>query len=282
MTSCLSQSAEEIVTEISMSESLQPWLVLEGTSDSLFFSTKEFSKTINTIIALGWENVVGVISKVIEESITKFVLGFIDRDYREELGIVIDEKRIVMTDYRDLEISLFESTSLQRLIVEYGSKLKLPMHDDESIDLAYIKEKVYSVALKMGKLRYFSLKEGYNFSFKELDYSKFLHPRTLVLDEEKLINHINAKNEKKITLNVLQAMFKAELPVRLVDVKNICSGHDVIEVLGIALRKMWGTNNSGDVSRCNLERSFRIGFSNEEFSKTDMYKRLSRLLESEV
>jgi hypothetical protein len=282
MTSCLSQSPDEIVTEISMSESRNPWLVVEGDSDGVFFSSKILDKSPNTVVALGWENVVGVISKVIEESITKAVFGFIDRDYREELGIHIDESYIVTTDFRDLEISLFESTSLHRLIVEYGSKFKLPLASGDTIDIQNIKDKIYSIALKMGKLRYFSLKEGYNYPIKKLDFSKFIDPKTLEIIEDKLIMQINSKSDIKIDPDILSTILEAKLPKKLLDVKNLCSGHDVIELLGLALRKLWGTNNSGDVSREKLESSFRIGYSNEEFSQTPMFIKLNALLSTEI
>lgn len=265
-----------------MSESNQPWLIVEGDSDGVFFSTKTLKKSPNTIVALGWENVVGVISQVVEESITKAVFGFIDRDYREELGVVVDENYIVTTDFRDLEISLFESTSLHRLIVEYGSKFKLPLNSNEEIDLNEVKIKIYSIASKIGRLRYFSLKEGYNYPIKKLDFSKFINPKTLELNEEKLISQINSKSETKIDADILSTILEADLPKRLLDVKNICSGHDVVELLGLALRKVWGTNNSGDVAREKLESSFRIGFSNEEFSQTPMYKKLNALLSAEI
>lgn len=278
MTSCLSQNAEEIVTEILMSVSKQPWLVVEGDSDGVFFSTKMFRQLPTTVVALGWENVVGVISKIIEESITKSVFGFIDKDYREELGIVIDETYVVTTDYRDIEISLFESTALPRLLVEYGSKFKLPMDSKDTIDIDAIKEKIYSIAFTMGRLRYFSLKDEYHYSINMLNFSKFIDKETLEIDEEKLLDQINSKSDKKINLDILKSMLDAELPNRLIDVKNICSGHDVVEILGIALRKMWGSNNAGDVTREKLESSFRIGYSHDEFSKTIMFNNLNTLL----
>lgn len=282
MTSCLSQSAEEIVTEIVMSQSNNPWLIVEGDSDGVFFATKNLHRSPNTVVALGWENVVGVISQVIEESITKTVFGFIDKDYREELGILVDETYIVTSDFRDLEISLFESTSLHRLIVEYGSKFKLPLQDDEAVDINVIKEKIYSIASEIGRLRYFSLKEGYDYPIKLLDFSKFIDSKTLELNKEKLISQINSKSTNKIDLDILKKISETELPKRLLDVKNICSGHDVIELLGLALRKMWGSNNSGDVTREKLESSFRIGYSTKEFSETEMFKRLHLLLETKI
>lgn len=280
MTNGLTQSAEEIVTEISMSDSKNPWLIVEGASDGVFFSTKTLSKPSNVVVALGWENVVGVISKIVEESIAKSVFGFIDRDYRDELGIVVQDDYIVKTDFRDLEISLFESTALHRLIVEYGSKFKLPKASNDCIDIETVKHRIYSVAHEIGRLRYFSLKSGLNFSIKKLDFSKFIDERTLALNKSNLVAQLNSNSKSRISLSELEEMLVAELPSRLLDSKNLCSGHDVIELLGISLRKMWGTNNSGDVCRERLEKFFRIGYSHEEFSKTEMFNKLSVLLDS--
>jgi len=73
-----------------------------------------------------------------------------------------------------------------------------------------------------------------------------------------------------------------ELPGKLVDCKYLSSGHDVIEILGISLRKLWGTNSSNDVQRQKLERHFRIGYSNHEFAETEMFKKLYKLLSEEI
>ncbi|MEY8214084.1 MAG: DUF4435 domain-containing protein, partial [Colwellia sp.] len=274
MTNSLNQHADEIVTEISMSQSINPWLIVEGSTDGVFFSTRCLHGTPTTVVALGWENVTSVISKVFEESIVASVFGFIDRDYREELGIDIDEENIVVSDFRDLEVSLFESDALHRLLVEYGSTHKLPCMECGTVDISSVKQKIYLAASCIGRLRYYSLKEGLHYPIKKLDYSKFIDSLTLDIDKSKLIAQINSKSDTKIDLDILDRALNVELPQRLLDARNLCSGHDIVELLGMSLRRLWGSNNSGNVVRERLESSFRIGYSNEEFTKTDMFREL--------
>jgi hypothetical protein len=278
MINSLSQSADEIVTEISMSKSINSWLIVEGGTDGIFFSTKILQGNPTTIIAGGWQNVVSIISKVIEESMAASVLGFIDRDYMEELGVSINEDKIVVSDFRDLEISLFESSALHRLLVEYGSKHKLPCDRCGSVDLSLVKQKIYLVASSIGRLRYYSMKNELYYPIKKLDYSKFINCQTLDIDKSQLIAQINSKSDKKIDLNILDSALNVVLPKRLLDSRNLCSGHDIAELLGMSLRRLWGSNNSGDVARERIESSFRIGYSNEEFAETAMFKKLDAKL----
>ena len=276
MTNALSLKVEEIVTEIDMSNENRPWLIVEGPSDEIFFSTRNLPNNPKSISAFGWENVVGVVAKVIEENISDVIFGFIDRDYREELGNAVTNKMIVHTDFRDIEISMFESGALHKILAELGSNNKLPSLDCGSVNLEVIKEKIYQVASKIGALRYYSLKNGYNYKLKELNFSKFISQRNLEINTEKLINQINSKSEKKITIHDVCTAFELELPDRLTDSKNLCCGHDVTELLGVALRKLWGSNNS--IGKETLESSFRIGYSDHEFYQSEMYKQLAKLL----
>jgi len=278
MTSCLQQNAEEIVTEISMSHSRKPWLVVEGVSDATFFSSKFLFGNPIIVPAYGWENVVGIISKIIEESIVASVFGFIDRDYRNELGLSVNEKFVVITDFRDLEISLFESGCLHRILLELGSANKLPKLPCGSIHIEYVKEKIYSTAFKIGKLRYYSLKNSFNFPIQDLDFSKLINPKSLEVINEKLIAQLNSKSKHKINNEILEAAFSHDLPESLSDNKYICSGHDVIELLGISLKKLFGSNNSSIVAREQLEQLFRIGYSQHEFEQTSMFQKLNDLL----
>lgn len=276
MTDSLSLKVEEIVTEIDMSNETRPWLIVEGPSDETFFSTRHLPNNPKSVAALGWENVIGVIAKVLEENITDAILGFIDRDYREELESNDYPEKIVITDYRDLEISMFESGALHKILAELGARNKLPSLDCGNIDILTVKQKVYQVASKMGALRYYSLKEGLNFKLKDLNFTKFISKNTLEINIEKLVNHINSKSIAKITMDDIDAAFKLNFTGKLDDEKYLCCGHDVIELLGVALRKIWGSNNL--VKKETLESNFRIGYSDHEFGQSNMCKQLTKML----
>lgn len=278
MSNCLYQTVEEIVTEISISQDSTPWLVVEGVSDVRFFSTRKLPNSPKCVIAFGWANVVSVISKVTEENIAGSIVGFIDRDHREDVGIAVDYENIVATDYRDLEISMFESGALHRILVEFGSSHKLPKLSCGTVNISLVRSCIYEIAEALGRFRYYSLKNDLNIKFKGIDYSKFINKETLSLDPDKLINQINSKSDSKVTKDDFEVAQHCLLPERLSDSKNLNSGHDVIEIFGISLRKVWGSNNTSDVNRETLEASFRIGYSDEELEGTNMYKKLCGVL----
>ena len=278
MYSQLCQYAEEIVTEITMSTEHRPWLVIEGDNDNRFFLTKTLPGNPKPVIALGWENVVGVVSKVFEENITSVVLGFIDRDYREYLGIHVEQDNVVVSDYRDLEVTLFESEALLKVLVEFGSTAKLPNDSFGEIDVAAVRERIYEITQNMGRLRYTSLRNEWNLSFRDLDFSKFIDPRSLSIDEGMLLTILNSNKETKLTSDDINRAFNEELPSGLNSYQFISNGHDIYEVLGISLRRLWGSNSTKAVCSKEISRCFRIGYSDAEFTRTAMYERLCYLL----
>lgn len=278
MSNCLSQTAEEIVTEISMSSNNSPWLVVEGGTDARFFSSRELKKKPIIVVANGWKNVVCVISKVVEESISSSVFGFIDRDYREELGITVDEEYVVVTDFRDIEVSMFESCALDRILVELGSSRKYPKLECSSVDVKSIREHIYSVAKDMGVLRYYGLLNNKSYNFKKLDYSKFVCQKTLEINRDKLISQINSHSDDNIDSGELVSALSQSLPDIYGDSRYLCSGHDLALLLGIALKKMWGTNNTKETEQEKIESLFRIGYSEDDFFSSSMYKKLDKLL----
>ena len=129
----------------------------------------------------------------------------------------------------------------------------------------------------MGALRYYSLKEGLNFKLKDLNFTKFISRNNLEINKEKLINQINSKSNVKITIDDIDSAFSLNLSGKLDDEKYLCCGHDVTELLGISLRKLWGSNNS--VKKETLESNFRIGYSDHEFEQSNMYKQLAEMME---
>lgn len=278
MSSDFHQHPDEVVTEIGMSHHERPWLILEGSTDALFFSTRKLSNSPVTVVAYGWENVCYITDKIIQEGIDARVFGFIDRDYREDLGLAINDSHIVVTDFRDLEVSMFESDALDRVTAEFGSQQKLPKRACGGIASENIRRKIYTTAQKIGKLRYFSLVHNLHYPIKNLEYSKFIDERTLEIDESKLVQQINSKSQTKIDLSILHQAFQGDIPGRLHDEKNISSGHDIMELLGLSLKKLWGTNNSGSISRERLESCFRIGYSDDHFTQTNMFKCLNQKL----
>ena len=278
MNSDIELHVEEVITEISMSTITNPFLIVEGESDERFFLTRTLKNEPEVRTASGWEGVVKVIKTLEDEETQHNVIGFIDKDYRDELGLSVVDPKIINTDFRDLEISLIESTAFTRVVMEFCSKNKVPKSTAEKIDFLKVKEKVYKLSELIGRVRYISHKEGYNFSFRNLKYDKFIDSRTLHLDFKKMMAHICTSNGIQSDDETIRFFREYELPNSLENEKYLCSGHDFMTILGISMKSKFGTNNGKDVAREKLESIFRVGYSDNEFFETTMYKSLDLAL----
>ena len=49
---------------------------------------------------------------------------------------------------------------------------------------------------------------------------------------------------------------------------EVCCGDDVVSILSLGLRKVFGTNDAGPVSSDLLEQSLRLAYSESEFEDT--------------
>lgn len=101
------------------------------------------------------------------------------------------------------------------------------------------------------------------------------------IDSKKLINHINGKNVDKanISHDIWTQAQQAELPNVLQSTQRLCNGHDLMAILGIALKKKFGSNNAKEVEREKIEKDFRLAYSRQDFETTQLYAELSGVME---
>lgn len=277
----MQQTKSEIVTEIVMSRDSRPWLAVEGDSDERLLRTRPYRIQLKIVIGYGWEGVYEIISEYEKENSKAKLLGLIDRDYRDHLSCQISNNRMILTDFRDIENMLFNSSALTRVISEYASDKKIPKKNNGEIDIEEIRNRIYSAALKLGKLRIYSQCKNLGINFKTIDHKKFTCDTTLRISEDSLLAHLNGKNPGKKNL-LKEDWDNSQLLTWEKDHLNqpqfVANGHDVMALLCIALRKMWGSC-SNEITPDRLEGSFRIGYSNDDLKQSDMWRSLEQSLE---
>jgi len=287
MTNGIEQSVEEMITEIAMSSDNKPWLIVEGASDEKFFLSR-LPGTIRLFVAQGWENVVKVVNKVKDENI-RCILGVIDRDYREDLGIELHTDNIVMTDYRDIEVMMFYSSAFRKIVVEKASQNKLPKSSNGEINYEKIRDSIVNIAVPIGRFRFYCQKENMNIKFSDsnsdIDFSKMIEYQQTFDFKSKYayVQHLKNKYQKEnkhLKDNDWDQAQKLSLPIRLQDEKFIISGHDLMEIFGLSLRRKWGNKNKNEVAKEKLEELFRLSYPDEAFRKTSLYKNISNWLEN--
>ncbi|PPK72980.1 uncharacterized protein DUF4435 [Methylobacter tundripaludum] len=277
----MQQTPSEIVTEIIMSRDSHPWLAVEGYSDIRLLRSRTYPVPLKFIIGFGWEGVRDILVEFANSKSSAKLFGLVDRDYRDHLNCQLSHEFLVLTDFRDVENMLFNSSALERVISEYASINKIPKTLLGRFDLDVIRDCIYKVSIKLGKIRIYCQDKNLDICFKTVDYKKFVCDSSLSLDVNKFLAHLNGKNPGKLSLtledwNNAQALSWEN--DQLNQPQFIANGHDVMALLCLAFRKMWGTMGGGFTPE-TVETCFRIGYSDDDLQRSEMWCSLEKLLE---
>lgn len=202
------------------------------------------------------------------------IFGIIDRDYHDFKKSTI-EHNIIKTDFRDLEIIFFESNEVLRKIVnQFFSNTKKPLNKEGNINLDYIRQTIYSIVRIVGKLRLVNAikNECLCFSKQEeshYEFSKFV-AKNLDYDIEKFFTHISASNRK--TKEEIRALSNSIQLNGTHEDRFICSGHDVIYLLGLSLKNKFGNVDAKTADIKYLEPFIRNSYPTSDFLNTNLAK----------
>lgn len=285
----MNQSIEEIITELSMTYSFKMHLILEGDDDRRFFraSLKGVDK-VNLLCVWGADIVMNVIHEIDKLRPTTRIsptLGIIDRDYRIPLGTLLQSPNLITSDARDFECMMFGSPSFDAVLAEFGSDKKI----DALGGCVPIAAAAIASARTVGRIRYNTMKLRNATTFQLLELPRIVDPKTLAIDPDELIKHLNARqgangfplsanaienaNEAcaSAVCNMGQPYFKHDL--------LLCRGHDLMEILAIGFRSLFGSRSARESSRENVETLFRLNYV-AHFKSTPMAKSIEAWLAS--
>lgn len=232
------------------------FLVVEGHSDRLFFEKFVHPKHCIVTAAGGRVPVAEVVDILVAAGF-EGILGVVDGD-AVRVGVVRNENLFLLED-PDLEVMLIQSTALDGVLVEFGSNRKLGRLAEDVCDL------LIRAARPIGCFRIHSLTAGLGLTFDGIKYVRFVDVQSLELDRHALVEEVKRRSQKSALdcAPILEAITLAEST--MADTWVTCCGDDVVSVLGLGLRRLFGTNNAGAVSYDVLVRSLRLAYSDSEF-----------------
>lgn len=274
-------TAEEIAIEVKMRETTHhgPFLLVEGGSDVKFFAHQLGEKHIAFIPSYGWKNVVEAIAILDNENRTD-VLGIIDRDYRDIVGAIPESINIIMTDSHSIETMMFASSAFHKVLKEKASDDKVKNYAD-GID--GIRKKVLELGKPIGILRFYSYKEECCYSFENIEMEKFIDKKVLLFSLEKFLAHLRGihTNNKTINEQLFNEAIQEVMTIKVLDdVYRLCCGHDLMEILAVGLKKLWGSYDSKEISGETIESLFRLAYSKEEFCQSELYSAIKNWFEN--
>ena len=240
-------------------------LLVEGGADERFFSQFVDSDACEIVVAYGKRNCIDAIELAAFEGI-RGILAIVDSDF-DIFGEIDVKENIIFTDERDLEAILFLSGAFEKILSEFGSKIKVRKLRSQGFDLRQI---VQEVAAVIGSLRYVSYRDGINLKFNDMEYA-FVKVDKLECDKREMVNYIFSRSKIRCD-NVESIIEIINGIIKEVDPRLLCCGHDLSVVLGRALRRKFGSVNAALTSKEFMERMLRIGYSYAEFVSTRIYQ----------
>lgn len=284
-------SDEDLIAEQGFqSLNINPLIVLEGGNDTFLLKCmfSEINYNIKVESHGGWENVFNFVKKwnsseEIPDYRKKYskVIGVIDRDYHDVLNEISFPENIIKTDYRDLEIILFESdTALKKILVKYGKdSFNYPRKANNQLDLEAIRSLIYQKTIVLGKIRYQRvLNKLDDFSINCVtDKGKGLDGffKDFTLDEKKLIYLLNQRN-LKVDESVIAGWIEQDVSLAP---NLLCRGHDIILILVRAFRTYFNQLNTQGVTKDKIEQDLLLAFPFSEFKKLNYAQELFKKLD---
>ncbi|MYH15300.1 MAG: DUF4435 domain-containing protein [Gammaproteobacteria bacterium] len=235
------------------------FLVVEGRADRLFFEKFVHQEQCVVIAAGGREPVAEIVSTLVSSGF-EGILGVVDGD-SARIGVTPSDNLLLLDD-PDLEMMLIQSTALDNVLLEFGSSGKLAKLQDDVRDL------LIQAAIPIGCFRSLSLDMGLSLTFEGIRYPKFINLQSLELDRHALVHEVKRRSQQANSEcgPVLAAIMSAEAGV--ISAWSICCGDDIVSILGLGLRKLFGSKRAGEVSYDTLVRSLRLAYSESEFRGT--------------
>ncbi|MDO4810434.1 MAG: DUF4435 domain-containing protein [Eubacteriales bacterium] len=255
------------------------YILIEGNSDKRFFKALiDPQPNIFLKPVAGWEQVYKIIELSHQEGY-KPILGIIDRDYHALIEDGITESdQLLFTDKNDIEMMLFSSKALEKFLFVCGDEQKLKTQTD-------LRTPITTAASLIGALRAISLYNHYNLDFDRFECKNFVDRNTLAADCNKLTEKIlqrTRSNGGQITVQCDELISKITEFIQKYSADSLCNGHDVLEILAIAMTKFYSSSSANQYTADNLFDYLLVGYSVEEFKCSRLSKGIENWVQQAI
>lgn len=254
-----------IQAEIIMERSLHAgsFLLVEGDDDIRFFRTRVDDDRCHLVDCRGKANALGAM-RLLDAQRQRGALAVVDDDFDTLLGKPCESANVVQTDAADLECVLLRSPALDRVLNEEAdpSAVKALCAREGSVQEALLRR-----GLPFGQLRWLALRRGDDLHCDPLRPAHFVDPKTWELDRAALYKDAAQRGLSLTPTEIESAV--AALPSA--DPWWICRGHDLIDLLVLALKSVLSRGGRSQPSRDALGKSLRLALHPTDFAATGLH-----------
>jgi hypothetical protein len=241
-------------------------LVLEGETDEKALGRFVDRGSCDIEIAFGKSNLLGAFDLLEEEGFPGIV-GIIDADFDRIAGQEVLLENICMTDFHDLDLTIFSTAALERYLAEHADKEALQALGGFSD----IREFLLNAAFPLSCCRYVNERDGHRLYFKDLRYEDFMDVENIVVDVQNLCAIVIDRSNTHCLPDQLLRLISVET-IKGHDLMQLSRGHDVAAFLGLALRKRLGSRRMQQTWASEIESGLRLAFEWAHFTSTQLYR----------
>jgi hypothetical protein len=264
-----SQTADEIANSIRLYRShfSGTIIIVEGPTDVLLYQ-----RLINkndrclTIVAHSKENAIKALY-IVEEESYKGIICIVDSDFWNVDGCCPESEHLFTTDTHDLESMIISSNAIDKVLAEYGDREQIGSLDKS------VREILLENALPIGLTRWLSSphKRNLGIDFKIIDFLELIDRFTFSVDIEILLMQLRRRTlfDKNALMRDIKRLMKSRP-----DSWQICSGHDLVQILSVGLREIIGNDLGRRVTAERLDSILRIAYEDGHFYETKLFSKL--------
>lgn len=245
-------------------------ILVEGHSDMRVYRRFFDHNKCRLVLSFGKENALKALL-ILENDSLKGILAIVDSDFFRIESNKPEDDDLFLTDYHDLESMIISSNVLEDILLEFGNSNDIKNYKFNIQDI------LYESASYLGFFRWISSKskENLRLKFKGINFLNFIDKNTLMLDIKKLmkevINNSNQiVNKKNIELKILY------LKKSNYDLKEVCSGHDLIEILYIGLKYIFGNRKTISLDLDVFDSAIKLSYNYSYFSQSNLFAELEK------
>ena len=242
------------------------FLIVEGSTDARVYEQFINESTCKLYDGHGKANTLNVL-EILEKDKFNGVLAIVDSDFFILDNYKPSSTNVQITDSHDLESMILSSKTLENVLSEFASGPKIAAFAKP------IREALLESATPIGLLRWLSTpaKEGLLLKCSELRFYRFIDRASLSTDIDELINEVLSKSSNKTQFKPIKERVTILLSEGH-DVWQVCSGHDMAEILCIGLRHIFGNRRARQLCPEAVEGLLRVAYDSSLFCLTRLYK----------
>lgn len=242
-------------------------LIVEGSTDARVYGRLVSETECRSILATGKDKAIKALN-ILEEDGLNGVLTIVDADFWRLDGVEHGSSNLLLTDSHDLETMILYSDALDNVLSEFGSAKKITKLGKPIRDI------LLEGGLPIGYLRWLSAptKDNLSLKFKELSFDKFVDGKTLCVDVDNLIRELKTNSEDPTLDENVTKLKMTVLAGEGHDPWQVCSGHDLVLILSIGLRNIFGNPRRGKtVTSDHVDGIIRLAYNYSHFCLTRLH-----------